>query len=192
MRNREKRILRNLWSTLSCTLDPLEWGNLADGLLKLTTEESKNHNRVRPDHCRNDMGISLESKYFAVLRVTEYLTGSRAPKVEDYISTQKSCFYAYALVSRHKDTLMMWLKENPCAWQLLLWDYAIMVDPTNQPPYNPKMERVEIERQSTGDGFYLKTITYSHPRYYGPTSDLEALKKAVTCCGRWINLRAWG
>lgn len=178
MRNREKRILRDVWSSLTCVLKSKDWGQHAHALLRLTKEESKRHNSGRPEGMEHDISIDLEAKFFAVKRVTEYLAGDKAPKAENFTHTQTSCFYAYSLVSQYREELKDWLTKNPDAWDLVTWDYARLTK-RNLSPYSEYTEGFEVEGYE-GKWYLAERMRGANRRYFGPWPDRAPLANVVT------------
>lgn len=133
MKNKETKLIKETYDILQESFNNISWNNYGNEYLNLCLAESKDHDRFRGG-LENARGINLitEARYFAIKRLVECLDGY-VPNLKNYISTQKSCFYAYALVNdeRFHDTWsMLNTKHTKLIESMRLiaeWDYCDLI-----------------------------------------------------------------
>lgn len=126
--NKQKLILRNVWSTFNYHFDNIDWTHYAEELLAMTKAESRRFNQARPDHLGCGLTIDQEAKFFALKRFAEYaIAGEEGPSADEYMMIQRSCFAAYSLAKNKRFS-------EPCAKvlatcteelkEILSWNYS--------------------------------------------------------------------
>ena len=133
MKNKETNTIKDVWYAISYNLNNIDWTHHADELLKLSLVESKQHDKFRGAMC-NPRGISVltEAQYFAIKRLYEYRYTNDTLDAKDYIATQKSCFYAYAIAHDQRfssawDKIALLSKTVENMQLIASWDYCDLI-----------------------------------------------------------------
>jgi hypothetical protein len=80
--------------------------------LRIIREEETGHRNFKPDGVTCGLSIADAVRLFAVKRIVEYLDGDTMPGPEQFLHTQRSCFYAAAFVAEFPNALREALTDS--------------------------------------------------------------------------------
>ena len=131
MKNKETKNIKDAFDLFKWALDSKSYPENIEYLLDLSIKESKDHDRFRDkNYCERGISILTESKYFAVLRLYEYLTTDNMPRPVDYLHIHCSCFAAYALAHTQQKALVAAISKNPALFlTVAAYDYCSLITP---------------------------------------------------------------
>jgi len=105
LKNKELQNIKKVWSKIEYVLNNKSWNKYGTEYLKQQRSEARNHIGFKPDSVRHGLTITEESKFFAVLRISEYLYSNNSPSLTSFMHTNKSVFMAYALADEFRKEL---------------------------------------------------------------------------------------
>lgn len=115
-------------------LDNLDWTSHRERILDMCVEEEKGHRGFGCNfrqHHPHAASIKDVARSFVVKRIAEYLAGTPMPKGKDFLSIQRSCFYAAGLVHKHGEEIRKaWAGLDLDAIQSI--DYVVLVSPEDK------------------------------------------------------------
>lgn len=121
------RLINETWQKINRVLSMERWGNEGEKYLKENIREEKKHDSYRPQGINRGISILQAGKLFAVKRIIEALTGKLTVEIKEYLTIQKSAFYAVALVENYRESLIKAL-EGINFDDVLSVDYVKLVE----------------------------------------------------------------
>jgi hypothetical protein len=116
---------------LSIALDNLSWSKYFAKLVELCEEEERQHRgSTFAQYHPHAPGVKATGRFFAVLRIGEYLNGEQMPTAGDFLHFQTSAFQAAAIVSNYRAECIAALERVGITAEYLAGlDYSALVSP---------------------------------------------------------------
>lgn len=128
------RRLSSVWANVETALDNIRWERMGARLFALALAETKQHRALGgrlSATMPTGFGVRDEARFFALLRLAEYLRaaecGEPLPPVSTAYRMQPSSVYAAGMASDFGDALRGAFAEEERAWVLDL-DYAALME----------------------------------------------------------------